>query len=96
MGNQHFPSRAEANRYGELVMMEKAGHIKNLMSQVRYPLVVNGEVITHYVADFVYEKPDGSTVVEDVKGGIISDTFKIKRKLMKACFGVDVQIVKKG
>lgn len=46
-----------------------------------------------YVADFAYEK-DGKPVVEDTKGyrkGTAYDVFVIKRKLMRAVYGIQVQ-----
>ena len=49
---------------------------------------------TYYKADFVYEK-DGKLVVEDVKGStqMITADFKLKKKLMKYVYNIDVQIV---
>ena len=72
---QIFDSKKEASRYKELLMLEKAGVIKNLSRQVKFVLIPsqrdeNGKVIERecsYKADFKYEE-DGKTVVEDVKG----------------------------
>lgn len=49
---------------------------------------------TYYKADFVYEK-DGKTVVEDVKGSptMVTPEFKLKQKLMKQVYNIDVQVV---
>lgn len=48
----------------------------------------------NYKADFVYEK-DGKLIVEDVKGGkaTMTQEFKLKRKLMKYVYNIDINIV---
>ncbi len=82
-----FDSKREAERYRELVLLERAGHIENLQLQVKFELIpsqrIDGKVVEracHYVADFVYTQ-DGQTVVEDTKGFRTPD-YIIKRKLM--------------
>jgi len=67
-----FDSEKEARRYGELLMLEKAGKIHYLFRQKRFDLVVKGTHICQYVADFYYFTNDGKAtlpveVVEDVK-----------------------------
>lgn len=71
-----FASRKEAKRYGELRLLERAGDIRGLRVQPRYPIVINGQPVKYpsgralvYVADFsYYDVKRGATVVEDVKG----------------------------
>lgn len=43
----------------------------------------------YYIADFVYSRPDGSTVVEDSKG-VRTDAYIIKRKLMLHVHGIKI------
>lgn len=43
-----------------------------------------------YIADFVYELPDGGTVVEDCKGYRTTD-YTIKRKLMRWVHGIGIK-----
>ena len=97
---QKFDSKKEANRYHELVLMEKAGVIKNLSRQVKFVLIpsqrdeATGKVIERecsYKADFVYEE-DGKTVVEDVKG-FRTKEYIIKRKLMLYQYGIRIREV---
>lgn len=83
-----FASKAERGRWMDLRLMEKAGEIKELQRQVKYPLEVNGMHICDYIADMVYEK--GGLVVEDVKG-YRTEIFKLKKKLMLACHGIEVK-----
>ena len=96
-----FPSKKEAARYGELLLMERDGVIKNLKCQVKFELIpsqrISGKVVERacsYIADFVYEDEDGNKHVEDVKGyrgGVAYSVFSIKRKLMLYVHGIRVE-----
>lgn len=97
---QIFDSKKEANRYKELRLLEKAGGIKDLRTQVKFKLIpaqrdeATGKVIERecsYKADFVYEE-DGKTVVEDVKG-FRTKEYVIKRKLMLWRYGIKIREV---
>lgn len=92
-----FGSLKEAMHYTELVLRQKRGEIKNLQTQVKFELIpkIGKERACSYIADFVYEDKDGNKIVEDVKGSkqMITDVFKIKRKLMKKIYDIDVKIV---
>lgn len=84
-----FDSEKEAKRWIVLKALERSGKIKNLIRQVPYGLSVDGEFICRYVADFRYEL-DGKAVVEDTKG-FRTAIYKIKRKLMKAIYGIVIK-----
>lgn len=86
---KRFDSIAEARRYQALALMERAGDIANLRCQVRYKLIVNNVSVAVYIADFVYTNAKGKTIVEDVKG-VRTAVYRLKRKLMKACLGINV------
>ena len=92
-----FDSLKEAMHYTELVLRQKRGEIKNLQTQVKFELIpkLGKERACSYIADFVYEDKDGHKIVEDVKGSkrMITDVFKIKKKLMKKVYDIDVKIV---
>jgi hypothetical protein len=84
-----FASKAEANRYAELKLLERAGEIAGLVCQPRYELqpafvTRRGERVRAiwYVGDFEYTD-NGQLCVEDVKGGKATQTavFQLKRKL---------------
>lgn len=83
-----FASQKEATRWAELRLLENAMQIRNLRRQVHYDLVVNGIRVCGYIADFVYDDFK-KVVVEDVKGYCTRE-YKLKRKLMKACHGVEI------
>lgn len=92
-----FASMAESRRYGELKLLERAGEISDLKLQPRYRLQVNGFKIADYVADFSYldKKNKFAIVVEDVKG-VRTPVYLLKKKLLKACHGLDVVEITKG
>jgi hypothetical protein len=96
-----FDSKAEARRYSQLLMLEKAGHIAGLTLQVSFELAKSvkfsgdkrAKPPLRYVADFMYSDIKlGKIVVEDVKG-VATPLFKAKRHLMMALHGVEVRVV---
>ena len=93
VGGKVFASKLEARRYRELLLLERGGMIQELETQPVFDLVVNGEKICRYVADFQYYDTERKMrVVEDAKG-VRTETYKLKRRLMKACLGIDVEEV---
>lgn len=95
-----FDSKRESQRYGELILLERAGKIRGLQRQVQFELApkvkINGEKrqrpALRYTADFEYYEA-GYRVVEDVKG-VITQPFRIRQHLMKTVHGIDVRVVK--
>ena len=88
---KRFDSLAEARRFRELVLLERAGEIATLMVHPRFELLPGfrlpdgkWESAVHYTADFSYQdRSAGRCVVEDVKGGPATQTtaFRLRRKL---------------
>lgn len=80
-----FDSAAEARRYGELKLLEQAGHLTGLKVHPRYeiipPVFWHGrwERAVFYEADFEYND-SGYTFVEEVKG-VRTAVYQLKRKL---------------
>lgn len=97
---QTFDSEKEANRYQELLLLEKAGVIKNLSRQVKFVLIPSqrdehGKVVERecsYKADFMYHDEAGETIVEDVKGYRTKE-YIIKRKLLLYQYGIRIREV---
>lgn len=101
-----FDSKKEAKRYRELMLLERAGKIKDLQMQVKYELIpsqkdMSGKVIERaviYIADFVYtdiSTPVHRLIVEDIKGyrntkGGAYALYVIKRKLMLYRYGLRI------
>ena len=86
-----FASQQEGMRYLQLKAMLQKGEITRLQLQPSFTIRVEGEVICRYVADFQYLK-DGKLVVEDAKG-FRTDVYRLKKKLLHACFGIEIQEV---
>ena len=95
-----FDSKAEARRHGQLVLLERAGRIKDLKRQVQFLVApgvrLHGEKrarpAIRYLADFVYQCPIDGTVIEDVKG-MDTPMSRLKRHLVKTVLGLDVRLV---
>ena len=91
-----FDSKKEGKRYAELRLLERAGEISDLQTQVPFELIPaqrdeNGRLLEKsvvYRADFTYMK-GGQFVVEDAKG-YRTDTYVLKRKLMLKVHGIRI------
>ena len=53
-----FDSKWEAERYGQLVQLERIGEITGLNRQIKYDIIVNEQQICKYIADFSYYEKD--------------------------------------
>lgn len=89
-----FASKAEAARYSQLKMEEKAGLIKNLVLQPAFKLYVptmdgGHEVVGKYIADFSYER-DNKEIIEDVKGFKRNPVYRLKKKMAEAIYGIEI------
>lgn len=98
-----FSSMAEAKRYQELRLLERAGEIEALETQPRFELSVDNAAyperggrsvrIGEYRGDFRYRDNLGVVFVEDVKG-YDTPLSRWKRKHVEAQYGVTVRIIK--
>lgn len=89
-----FDSKREAQFYSSLKQLERAGHVYEVELQKPYALTVNGQLVCTYKADFAfYDAIQNRNRVVDVKGVATKD-FAIKKKLMRAVFGIDVEVVR--
>lgn len=92
-----YDSTGEANRFAELLLRVKAGLIRDLETQVRFPLMAarpDGTAVKvgEYWADFVYSRADtGERVIEDFKGAL-TDVAALKLRWM-AGMGMPVTII---
>ena len=87
-----FDSKLEGARYKVLKMLQEAGEISDLETQVPYRCDVNGKVICRYYADFRY-KVNERVIVEDTKG-VLTHVFNLKKKLVEALYpDVSIEIV---
>jgi hypothetical protein len=90
-------SKLEATRCTELHLLQTGGLVSELQAhpQPVYRLDVNGVHITTYRPDFIYVDESGEKRVEDTKG-IVTREYTIKQRLMLACHGIEVELVRKG
>jgi len=85
-----FDSKREHKRFQELQLLERAGEISQLRTQMEFSLDVCGEHICKYIADFAYTR-DGKRVVEDVKSkATATPLYRLKKKLMRAIHGIEI------
>jgi len=87
-----YDSKKEMKRGQDLLMLERAGHIRNLQFQVRIPIVIGSVKVIYpsgrqmrYVSDFTYYDIDKrEEIIEDVKmdSGFLTETYRIKRALI--------------
>ena len=97
-----FDSIREKNYYIKLKLLEKAGKIKELELQKEFELQPSFKLnnktsrkIT-YRADFTYKTTEDDKLhVVDVKGSkkIITEVFKIKKKLFEYKYGIEIEII---
>jgi len=88
-----FHSAKEARRYSELRLLERAGQIRGLECQPRFPLAVAGATIGVYIADFRYgEVATGQDCVEDVKG-VRTPLYRWKKRHVAAQYGIQIREV---
>ena len=86
-----FASKREATRYQDLKVMEQLGLISGLELQPAYPIIVDRMKVCTYKADFRYIE-NGALVVEDAKG-MKTPVYRLKKKLMKALYGIEIREV---
>ena len=88
-----FDSKAEAAYYAALKIRERAGEVTDVELQRPYELTVGGHLIATYRADFVFwDHLMKRRRVIDVKG-VVTPVFRMKKRLMKACHGVEIEVV---
>lgn len=80
-----FDSKKEAMRYGILKIDPE---VTDLKLQVKFPIVINGQKVCTYIADFTYFR-SGEYVVEDSKG-FLNSIYRLKKKLMKVVNNITI------
>lgn len=96
---ESFPSKLEARAFANLTLLERAGKIRSLTRDRKactFELKVEGRLVCRYIADFLYEeciKGEWRRVVGDAKGNP-TPVYKLKKKLMLACLGIEIRELK--
>ncbi|MBP0484651.1 DUF1064 domain-containing protein [Sagittula salina] len=83
-----FPSVKEAERWCDLLNLQRSGHIRDLRRQVKFQLVgASGPLLDDrgqqivYIADFVYVEA-GQAIIEDSKG-FLTPAYRLKKAIMR-------------
>jgi hypothetical protein len=94
----HFDAQLELKRYCYLLMVERAGQLKNLIVHPKYPLFaaswelpepgadeahVFAIEIGVYESDFQYHDAAGELIVEDCKGMVLP-LYALKKRIFRA------------
>lgn len=94
-GSETFDSKREFERWSDLVMLEKAGHISDLKRQVAFvlhgagnvPLVGDNNHQLKYYADATYTDDSGEFIIEDVKSkgskATRTGVYQLKKAIMR-------------
>ena len=86
-----FHSKKEARHYKVLKSMQQAGIIRDLETQPKFKLDINGTHICNYFADFKYfDNELDREVIVDVKG-VRTQVYKLKKRLMLAIHDIEVE-----
>lgn len=85
-----FASRKEGARYQQLKILERGNLITDLKLQQPIKCIVNGELVCKYISDFsYYDREKNAIIWEDVKG-VKTPVYKLKKKLVRACHGIEI------
>jgi hypothetical protein len=97
---REFASKAERDRYHELLQLKRAGTIEDLKLQPSWTFERDGRPLrvgtrnVRFTADFQYrDVASGRVIVEDVKGMLTRDA-QLRIALMLWHHGIEVRLVK--
>lgn len=87
-----FASETEGRRYNDLVMLSRAGQIKDLKVHPAFRVEMNGKWLFTYNADFQYHDMKlGHDIVEDVKRYAgRTPIYALKKKIVEALYGFPI------
>jgi hypothetical protein len=85
-------SKKEARHDAEFMAMAKNKGVLRVVRKERFTFVLNGVKLCAYESDWTVYYKDGRKEVFDAKG-VRTPVYKIKKKIMKAFFNIDIQEV---
>lgn len=88
-----FQSGHEARRYATLRVLERAGEICNLRTQVTYEFIHNGERIGKFTPDFEYTiavgAARGEVITEDAKSpSTRTEAYQLRKRMLWVFFHI--------
>lgn len=90
LDGERFHSKAEAARWAELKLLQRARRIKALERQPLITLIINGITVGRWIGDFTYIE-NGVRIYEDHKG-VDNALSRFKRKVVEAYAGIEVRL----
>ena len=84
-----FASKREAYYYSQLKLMQRAGEVIYFRPQPKFKIDIEGFHICNYFADFEVMLKSGIVEFWDVKG-VLTPVYKLKKKLVKAIYNIDI------
>lgn len=91
---QKFKSMLESRYYNRCRSLMNVGEVTLIEREVRYEIIVNGVFICAYMMDFRITYADGHIEYVDCKSApTVTNLYRVKKQLMLACFGIDIQEV---
>jgi hypothetical protein len=93
---ESYDSKIEAEFHHHLKLRERIGEVYGIVRQKQFVIELGGTRICSLKVDYwFYDRRTRGMRAVDIKGGV-SDTqvFRLKAKLVKAMFGVEVEIVR--
>jgi hypothetical protein len=98
-GGVLYDSKLEKTYRTKLELLKKTTdpnkRVISIEEQVPFVFNVNGHKICTYLLDFRVTYGDGRIEHIDVKG-VATDLYRVKKKLLLACYGIEIKEVKKG
>lgn len=95
-----FASKAEADYYGQLKLLERAGEVIKFVLQPKFRIIdgyyhpTTGKYVqpSYYNADFQVWYKDGRQEIVDVKG-VQTAVYRLKKKLFESKYGIPIKEV---
>lgn len=89
-----FASKLEGRYYANLKLLQRAGEVANVELQKPFLVTIGGKLICTYRSDFAYwDMREQRERVIDCKG-MDTPVSKLKRKLVEAIHGIEIEIVR--
>ena len=87
---RRFASQKEGRKYSDLKILKRVGKLVDFECQVPFEIIINGQKICKYIADFITYDPDGKRHILDVKG-VKTSVYRLKKKLMLVVLGLVIE-----
>lgn len=91
-----FASKLEGRFYSNLKLLERAGEVVNVELQKPFIITIKGKLVCTYRSDFAFwDMREQRERIVDCKG-VDTPVSKLKRKLVEALHGIEIELVRKA